>query len=83
MVEFDKMHTATENDMEEMGYYGNGFLYDTEKPAKWQMAYHKGEVVILVVAFGDECWFCEDDEGLFTGLGETPEAAIRNWYENA
>jgi hypothetical protein len=74
---------VTPDDMEELGYYGNGWLYDTSKPAWWQDVRVGDETLAVVVAYdGDDGrWFCEDDSGAMNGIafGTTPEEALENW----
>ena len=74
---------ATPDDMERLGYYGNGFLYDTSKPAWWGDVYVNGEAVTVVVGYdgAEGLWFCEDDGGTLDGVafGTTPEEALAEW----
>lgn len=75
------LYPATTEDMERLGYYGNGWLYDTDQPAWWGDVTTGGEAVTVVVAHADGRWFCEDDSGAMNGIafGTTPEEALENW----
>ena len=88
MLKFDEMEPADESRMESLGYYGNGWLYDTTKPARWTTIRHDfGDGVELdlhvTAAFSDHdgYWFCEDDDGNWTGIGASPDEAVRAWCE--
>ena len=86
MLKFNEMQPADKDRMEALGYYGNGWLYDTTKPARWTtIHYDFGDGVEsdlhVVAAFADYegIWFCEDDDGNWTGMGDTPDEAIEEW----
>jgi len=77
------LYPATPDDMERLGYYGNGWLYDTDRPAWWGDVRVGDETLAVVVAYdsNESRWFCEDDSGAMNGIafGTTPEEALENW----
>ena len=83
MLSIKDLRPATEDDLEEMGYYANGWLVDMDKPAWRGDVNVNGEDLIIIVAYNDhdEHWFCEDDTGGLDGtvIGTTPEEVLAEW----
>jgi hypothetical protein len=78
MLQFNKMYDADEDAMGSFGYYGNGWLYDTERPAKWSEFDYNGKNHVIVCAHNadEQHWFCEDDDCTWTATAATPDLAI-------
>lgn len=78
MLQFNTMYDADKDAMGGLGYYGNGWLYDTNRPAKWGYLEYNGKNYTIVCAHSEDkqSWFCEDDDCIWTATAVQPDLAI-------
>lgn len=79
MLNFGTMADSTSEWMEEHGYWGNGPLWDTDKPCRHGEFTYDGMSYTIVVGHYDDVWFAEttDDElNAETQTGSYPDLAL-------